>query len=74
MNKLIFLILLLFTSCTTTQYRTIPLTQPPEFYTPDRNIKNQRDFLKEYQNSLKHIKRWQYWYDVQVGSNYFYTN
>lgn len=51
-----------------------PLTPPPTFYIPNTNIKNQRDFLKEYQNSLKKIKQWQFWYNVQVGSNYYYND
>lgn len=50
---------------------TIPLTPPPDFYIPNANIKYERDFLKEYQNSLKTITEWQLWYNVQVGSNYY---
>lgn len=71
---ILFILVICFTSCTTTKYITIPLTPPPAFYTPNKNIKTQKDFIKEYQNSLIHIKKWQYWYDIQINTNYFYSN
>ena len=74
MIKLKIALLLLttfFISCSTVKYVTIPLSKPPDFYHPSINIKTQKDFFREYQNSLIKIKEWQKWYNVQIGSNYF---
>lgn len=74
-NKLLILILVTYLiSCNTVKYVTIPLTKPPAFYTPNTNITTQKDLIKEYQRTLIHIKKWQYWYDIQVNTNYFYSN
>lgn len=75
MNKIILLLLaIFFISCQTTKYVTIPLTQPPVFFYPNINIQSSKDLINDYKNALIHIKKWQYWYDVQINTNYFYSN
>lgn len=56
---------------TTTKYITIPLTTPPDIYYIS-DYTSRRELYLEYINSLKTIKEWQLWYNVQVGSNYYH--
>lgn len=59
-------------SCKTTEYVTVPLTEPPSIYNPSDNITTQKELLKEYQRSLIKISEWQKWYNIQIFSNYYY--
>lgn len=76
MNKILLIIFLFIflVSCTTVKYAGVPLSAPPSFYYPYTNIQTKKDFFKEYQRSLIKIKEWQKWYDIQISTNYFYTN
>lgn len=72
--KRLLILLFLLVSCTTTKYVKIPLTTPPDQFEP-LLIDDVHDGLMEYRKSIKHIVRWQNWYNTQVGSNYYnYTN
>lgn len=54
----------------TVEYRTKPLSTPPsKYYISD--YKTKKELYFEYQHSLKTIKEWQLWYNVNVGSNYY---
>lgn len=67
----IFSLLLIVMGCkTTVEYRTKPLSTPPlKYYISD--YKTKKELYFEYQHSLKTIKEWQLWYNVNVGSNYY---
>lgn len=67
----IFSLLLVVMGCkTTVEYRTKPLSTPPlKYYISD--YKTKKELYFEYQHSLKTIKEWQLWYNVNVGSNYY---
>ena len=70
MKILILIIFSLLTiGCSTIQV----ISTPPEPYSPTRPTTD-KDLIKEWQGSLIKIKEWQSWYDIQVGSNFFYTN
>lgn len=80
MNKILFIIILLFIiSCTTTE-RIIKsnMSSPPEIYIPNTNIKTTKDLIKEYQITTIKITEWQKWYNLNAGTNHFtipfYTN
>lgn len=73
-HTLVIFILVVVLSCTTTKYIKVPLTTPPDKYEPAL-IEDVHEGLIEYRSSIKHIVRWQNWYNTQVGSNYYnYTN
>lgn len=55
----------------TTKYIKIPMSTPPEKYEIGE-ITNNQQFLLEYRKAIMFISRWQNWYDVQVGSNYYH--
>lgn len=55
---------------TTTKYIRIPMSTPPDIYYIS-DYTSRRELYLEYINSLKTIKEWQLWYNVQVGSNYY---
>lgn len=55
----------------TTKYIKIPMSTPPEKYEIGE-ITNNQQFLLEYRKAIMSISRWQNWYDVQVGSNYYH--
>lgn len=65
--------ILFLISCQTTKYIIIPLTDPPTIYIPPKEIRTQKEFLKEYQKTLIKISEWQKWYNTQISSNYFYN-
>lgn len=68
---ILLLFLILLTSCTTTKYVIVPLSEPPTFFYPNTNIQTQKDLIKDYQNSLIKISEWQKWYNIQVNTNHF---
>ena len=68
MNKLLLLLLLFFTSCTTVKYVTVPLSPPPEPYSiTEGQIKTQKDLFKEYQKTLIKLNEWESWYIIQTN-------
>ena len=68
MNKLLLLLLLFFTSCTTVKYVTVPLSPPPEPYSiTEGQIKTQNDLFKEYQKTLIKLNEWERWYIIQTN-------
>ena len=68
MNKLLLLLLLFFTSCTTVKYVTVPLSPPPEPYSiTEGQIKTQKDLFKEYQKTLIKLNEWERWYIIQTN-------
>lgn len=72
MKKIIlFLLLIVLTSCTTTKYILVPFSKEPEFYeVPKENsITNTKQMAKEYQRSLLKITEWQNWFVVQTNNN-----
>ena len=70
MKTLILILLsILFIGCCSPQV----ISTPPQVYIPTRPTTD-KDLIKEWQGSLIKIKEWQSWYDIQVGSNFFYTN
>ena len=71
-NKLLlFLLIIVLISCQTQiQYRTVPLTTPPEKYFIS-DYKTKKELYFEYQHALMTIKEWQLWYNVNARSNYF---
>ncbi len=76
--RLIILVMIFITillSCQTSkEYISIPLSTPPrQYYIPE--IESEKDLLKAYQYTTIHIAKWQKWFNLQVGSNYFnYSN
>ena len=68
-NKLLLIILLLiFTSCSTVKYVTVPLSPPPEHYSiTEGQIKTQKDLFKEYQKTLIKLNEWEAWYSIQTN-------
>ena len=67
MKTLILILLsILFVGCCSPQV----ISTPPNIYNPTRPT-NDKELIKEWQGSLMQIKKWQAWYDIQVGSNYF---
>lgn len=58
-------------------YRDKKLTTPPDRYIIG-TITNNKQALFEYGNALFTVARWQNWYNLNVGSNYYnyfdYTN
>ncbi len=74
MKKIILIITtataLFLASCSNTKYA---IASPPESYIPTTPTTD-RELILEWQRSLIKIKEWQTWYNIQVGSNYFYTN
>ncbi len=56
--------------CSTT---TTTVARPPKAYHPSRPSTD-KELIFEWQQSLIKIKEWQVWYDIQIGSNHFYTN
>lgn len=66
---MILLCLFLVGGCSTVQ----TISSPPEAYYPYRPTTD-KELISSWQGSLMKIKEWQTWYDIQVGSNYFYTN
>lgn len=46
------------------------MSTPPDIYYIS-DYTSRRELYLEYINSLKTIKEWQLWYNVQVGSNYY---
>lgn len=66
-----FLVLFLF-SCASqkTVYKDRRLTIPPERY-EIYEITNSQQALSEYGRALFTIARWQNWYNINVGSNYY---
>ncbi len=69
MIKLILLCLIIC-GCASIEYN---LSSPPDKFTPNTPT-TVKELSLEWQGSLIKIKEWQSWYDIQVGSNYFYTN
>ena len=68
MKKLLLLLLLILnTGCATPQI----ISTPPGAYVPSRPT-NDKELITQWQQSLMKIKEWQSWYDIQVGTNYFY--
>ena len=65
------LINLFFLSCSSVNNNVCDLTPPPSIYII-KNIKTKKDLLKSYKDSTIKISHWQNWYNIQVGSNYFY--
>ncbi len=61
--------LLILGACSSIQV----IATPPAEYIPNRPTTD-KELITEWQQSLIKIKEWQTWYDIQVGSNYFYTN
>ena len=49
------------------------ISEPPSAYIPNRPTTD-KELISQWQGSLVKIKEWQTWYDIQVGSNYFYSN
>lgn len=70
-NKIILLIIIIFLiSCKSIQYRTVPMTTPPEkYYISD--YKTKKELYFEYQHALMTIKEWQLWYNLNARSNYY---
>lgn len=68
MNKILLLLLLFLTSCTTVKYVTVPLSTPPEPYKiTEGQIRTQKQLFKEYQKTLKKINEWEAWYLIQTN-------
>ena len=68
MNKILILLLLFLTSCTTVKYVTVPLSTPPEPYIVNEGqIKTQKDLFKEYQKTLIKLNEWEAWYYIQTN-------
>lgn len=67
MKKLLLLLLILNTGCASPQI----ISTPPEVFHPQRATTD-KELIIEWQQSLIKIKEWQTWYDIQVGSNYFF--
>ena len=65
------LINLFFLSCSSVKNNVCDLTHPPSIYIIE-NIKTKKDLLKNYKDATIKISHWQNWYNIQVGSNYFY--
>ena len=65
------LINLFFLSCSSVNSNVCNLTPPPSIYIIE-NIKTKKDLLKNYKDAVIKISHWQNWYNIQVGSNYFY--
>lgn len=69
-NKLLLIIFLFTTSCTTVKYVTVPLSPPPEPYiVSEGQIKTQKDLFKEYQKTLIKLNEWESWYIIQTNTN-----
>ena len=70
MNKILLLLLLFLTSCSTVKYVTVPLSTPPEPYSiTEGQIKSQKDLFKEYQKALIKLNEWEAWYSIQTNIN-----
>lgn len=76
--KKIFIVLLIslfinlfFLSCSSVSNNVCDLTPPPSIYII-KDVKTKKDLLKSYKDATIKISHWQNWYNIQVGSNYFY--
>lgn len=66
-----FLVLFLFSCASSkTVYKDKRLTIPPERY-EIFEITNSQQALSEYGRAIFTIARWQNWYNINVGSNYY---
>ncbi len=62
------MIIIALWGCQTTNFQP---SHPPEYYTPNEDIKTMSELLTEYQNTLKKISKWQWWYSININENYF---
>lgn len=68
MKKLLLLLLLSISiGCATPQV----ISTPPDAFHPQRPTTD-KQLISQWQMSLIRIKEWQAWYDIQIGSNYFF--